>query len=66
MITHLQMHRVTLLLLEAADHRSQLKKVIPQIIGKQQKAYVEDDYIGTVLVNLFSSMKNYNGKNWQA
>ena len=42
--------------------KNRLKKVLPQIIGKQQKAYVESDNIGAVLLNLLSSMKNYNEK----
>ena len=39
--------------------KTRLKKVISQIIGKQQKAYVENDNIGSVLLNLLASMKNY-------
>ena len=42
--------------------KNRLKKVLPQIIGKQQKAYVESDNIGAVLLNLLSSMKTYNEK----
>ena len=42
--------------------KKRLKKVIPQIIGKQQKAYIESDNMGAVLLNLLSSMKNYNEK----
>ena len=42
--------------------KNRLKKGIPQIIGKQQKAYVENDNIGAVLLNLLSSMKSYNEK----
>ena len=41
---------------------NRIKKVIPQIIGKQQKAYVPNDNIGSVLLNLLSNMKNYNDK----
>ena len=37
-----------------------IKKVIPQLIGKQQKAYVPNDNIGPVLINLLSTMQNYN------
>ena len=42
--------------------KNRLKKVLPQIIGKQQKAYVDSDNIGAVLLNLLSSMKSYNEK----
>ena len=46
--------------------KNRLKKVLPQIIGKQQKAYVDSDNIGAVLLNLLSSMKSYNEKKkWQ-
>ena len=39
-----------------------MKNVLPTIIGKQQKAYVENDNIGSVLLNLLASMKNSNDK----
>ena len=39
-----------------------LKKVIPTIIGKQHKAYVENYNIGSILLNLLASMKDYNKK----
>ena len=41
---------------------NRIKKVIPQIIGKQQKAYVPNDNIGSVLINLLTTMQNYNEK----
>ena len=37
--------------------KNRLKKVIPIIIGKQQKVYVENDNIGSVLLNLLASIK---------
>ena len=39
-----------------------IKKVIPLIIGKQQKAYVPNDNIGSVLIILLSTMQHYNQK----
>ena len=39
-----------------------IKKEIPQIIVKQQKAYVPNDNIGSVLINLLTNMHNYNEK----
>ena len=42
--------------------KNKLKKEIQQIIGKQQKAYVENDNIGSVLLNLSASIKNNNDK----
>ena len=42
--------------------KNRLKKVLPTIIGKQQKAYVENDNIGSVLLNLLTSMKKSNEK----
>ena len=42
--------------------KKQAKKVIPQIIGKKQKAYVENDNIGCMLLNLLASIKNCNEK----
>ena len=32
------------------------------VIGKQQKAYVPNDNIGYVLINLLSTMQKYNEK----
>ena len=39
-----------------------IKKVIPLVIGKQQKAYAPDDNIGSVLINLLSIIQEYNQK----
>ena len=39
-----------------------IKKVIPLIIGKQQKACVPDNNIGSVLINLVSTIQDYNQK----
>ena len=41
---------------------NRIKKVISLIIGKQQKAYVPDDNIGSLLINLISTMQEYNQK----
>ena len=41
---------------------NRLKKVIPQLIGKQQKAYVPNENIGSVLINLLTTMHIYNEK----
>ena len=36
--------------------KNRIKKVIPLIISKQQRAHVPDDNIGSVLINLISIM----------
>ena len=41
---------------------NKIRKVIPLVIGKQQKAYVPDDNIGSLLINLLSIMQEYNQK----
>ena len=42
--------------------RNRILKVILLIIGKQQKAYVPDDNIESVLINLLSTMQECNQK----
>ena len=39
---------------------NRMKKVIPLIIGKQQKTNVPYDNIGSVLINLLSTMQEHN------
>ena len=47
---------------ESCAISNRLKKTIPFLIGKQQKAYVANDNIGSVLLNLLSLIEDCNRK----
>ena len=41
---------------------NRVKKALPYVTGKQQKAYVSNDNIGSMLINILALMKICNAK----